>query len=105
MSVASPSPVTIDRTALIRDAFRLEYITLAWMTIEAAVAIGSGVTAGSLTLMAFGIDSLIELASAAVLVWRLNVELRDGPDCLNNFSASISGTSAGVKLPSGAAAS
>jgi hypothetical protein len=101
MSVASPSPVTIDRTALIRDAFRLEYITLAWMTIEAAVAIGSGVTAGSLTLMAFG----IELASAAVLVWRLNVELRDGPDCLNNFSASISGTSAGVKLPSGAAAS
>jgi divalent metal cation (Fe/Co/Zn/Cd) transporter len=78
MSVASPSPLTIDRTALIREAFRLEYITLAWMTLEAAVAIGSGVAAGSLTLMAFGIDSLIELASAAVLVWRLNVELRHG---------------------------
>jgi divalent metal cation (Fe/Co/Zn/Cd) transporter len=78
MSVASPSLVTIDRTALIREAFRLEYITLAWMTVEAAVAIGSGVAAGSLTLMAFGIDSLIELASASVLVWRLNVELRHG---------------------------
>jgi divalent metal cation (Fe/Co/Zn/Cd) transporter len=78
MSVAGPSPLTIDRTALIREAFRLEYITLAWMTLEAAVAIGSGVAAGSLTLMAFGIDSLIELASAAVLVWRLNVELRHG---------------------------
>jgi hypothetical protein len=34
-----------------------------------------------------------------------NTLTRDGPDCLNNFSASISGTSAGVKLPSGAAAS
>jgi divalent metal cation (Fe/Co/Zn/Cd) transporter len=78
MSAASPSAVTNDRTGLIREAFRLEYITLAWMTVEAAVAIGSGVAAGSLTLTAFGIDSLIELASAAVLVWRLNVELRHG---------------------------
>jgi divalent metal cation (Fe/Co/Zn/Cd) transporter len=78
MSVAIPSPGTIDRAALIREAFRLEYITLAWMTVEACVAIGSGFAAGSLTLTAFGIDSLIELASAAVLVWRLNVELRHG---------------------------
>jgi len=78
MRVASPSAVTDDRTALIRQAFRLEYITLTWMTIETVVAIGSGVAADSLTLTAFGIDSLIELASAAVLVWRLNVELRHG---------------------------
>jgi len=78
MTITSPSAVTNDRTALIREAFRLEYITLAWMTVEAGVAIGSGFVAGSLTLMAFGIDSLIELASAAVLVWRSNVELRHG---------------------------
>jgi divalent metal cation (Fe/Co/Zn/Cd) transporter len=78
MSVASPSSATDNRAALIREAFRLEYITLAWMIIEAVVAIGSGVAADSLTLTAFGIDSLIELASAAVLVWRLNVELRHG---------------------------
>jgi divalent metal cation (Fe/Co/Zn/Cd) transporter len=78
MSVASPSVVTDNRTALIRQAFRLEYITLAWMTIEAAVAIGSGIAADSLALTAFGIDSLIELASATVLVWRLTVELRHG---------------------------
>jgi divalent metal cation (Fe/Co/Zn/Cd) transporter len=63
---------------MINQAFRLEYITLAWMTLETAVAIGSGVVAGSLTLTAFGIDSLIELASACVLVWRLSVELRHG---------------------------
>jgi hypothetical protein len=49
MSVAVPSPMTIDRAALIREAFRLEYITLAWMTVEACVANGSGLAAGSLT--------------------------------------------------------
>src|SRR5580692_8966840 len=78
MSTAGTSEMTDDRAALIKQAFRLEYLTLAWMTIEAAVAIGSGVAADSLTLTAFGIDSLIELASATVLIWRLTVELRHG---------------------------
>ena len=67
-----------DRRALVRQAFLLEYVTLAWMTIEAGVAIISGIAAHSITLLAFGIDSLIELASAAVLIWRLTVELRHG---------------------------
>jgi divalent metal cation (Fe/Co/Zn/Cd) transporter len=48
------------------------------MTIEAVVAIAAGVTAGSLVLVAFGLDSVIELASAGVLMWRLSVELRHG---------------------------
>jgi hypothetical protein len=48
------------------------------MIVETAVAIGSGIAAGSLLLMAFGIDSLIELGSAVVLIWRLEVELRRG---------------------------
>jgi|SRR5271166_5702248 len=69
---------TGDRAALIQEAFRIEYITIAWMMIEAAVAIGSAIAADSLTLLAFGVDSLIELASAGVLVWRLTVELRHG---------------------------
>jgi divalent metal cation (Fe/Co/Zn/Cd) transporter len=66
------------RAALIQEAFRIEYITIAWMVIEAAVAIGAAIAADSLTLLAFGVDSLIELASAGVLVWRLTVELRHG---------------------------
>jgi divalent metal cation (Fe/Co/Zn/Cd) transporter len=66
------------RADLIRRAFRLEYATVAWMLIEAAVAIWSGVAAGSVSLLAFGIDSVIELASACVLIWRLTVELRHG---------------------------
>ena len=69
---------TNNRPEIIRQAFLLEYLTLAWMTVEAVVAIASGIAANSLTLVAFGIDSIIELASAGVLVWRLTVELRHG---------------------------
>jgi divalent metal cation (Fe/Co/Zn/Cd) transporter len=78
MSTTSPSAQAGDRAALIEQAFRLEYLTLAWMMLETAVALWAGIAAGSLTLTAFGIDSLIELASACVLVWRLSVELRHG---------------------------
>jgi divalent metal cation (Fe/Co/Zn/Cd) transporter len=67
-----------ERAALIREAFRLEWFTVAWMTVEAVVAIASGIAAQSITLLAFGIDSLIELASAGVLIWRLSVELKHG---------------------------
>ncbi len=70
--------LTQERMALIKQAFRLEWIAVAWMVIEGAVAISAGWAAGSLTLMAFGLDSVIELVSAAVLIWRLNVELRHG---------------------------
>jgi divalent metal cation (Fe/Co/Zn/Cd) transporter len=66
------------RSDLVHRAFRLEWLTAAWMVIEATVAIGSGVAAHSLSLIAFGADSIIELASAGVLLWRLNVEIRHG---------------------------
>lgn len=65
-----------DRLADVNWALRLEWLTLAWMTVEAGVAIGAGVAAHSLVLEAFGADSIIELLSAGVLVWRLRVELR-----------------------------
>jgi divalent metal cation (Fe/Co/Zn/Cd) transporter len=65
---------------LIQQAFRLEWLTVAWMAIEALIAIGSGVTAGSLMLTAFGLDSVIELLSAGVLIWRLTHELRHGEE-------------------------
>jgi divalent metal cation (Fe/Co/Zn/Cd) transporter len=67
-----------ERPTLIRQAFRLEWLTVAWMVVEAVVAVASGIAAGSLLLLAFGLDSVIELASAGVLIWRLSVELRRG---------------------------
>jgi divalent metal cation (Fe/Co/Zn/Cd) transporter len=71
-------PPRPDRLSLIREAFRLEWLTIGWMTIEAVVSISAGILAGSLVVLAFGLDSLIELASAGVLMWRLSVELRHG---------------------------
>lgn len=77
-AVASHPAQTIARIALIRRAFLLEYATVAWMIVEAAVGIWAGLRSGSFFLIAFGIDSVIELASACVLIWRLTVELRRG---------------------------
>jgi divalent metal cation (Fe/Co/Zn/Cd) transporter len=66
------------RADLIRLAFILEWFTLAWVILEAAPAIRASLKARSVNLMAFGADSVIEALSACVLLWRLNVELRDG---------------------------
>src|ERR1700682_3223745 len=73
-------PQVPERVVLIQQAFRLEWLTLGWMAIEALVAIGAGVIAGSLTLTAFGLDSVIELMSAGVLIWRLRDELQRGEE-------------------------
>jgi len=75
-------PVAADpaRFHLIRRALWLEALTSAWLAIEAAVSIGAGILAGSLSLVAFGADSVIELASAVVLLWRLRVELQHGAE-------------------------
>lgn len=62
------------RSAAVRQGVRLEIATVAWMSAEAAVAIAAGVAARSVLLTAFGADSLIELLSGAVLLWRLRVE-------------------------------
>jgi divalent metal cation (Fe/Co/Zn/Cd) transporter len=67
-----------NRATVIREAFWLEWVTAIWMVIEAAVAIAAGIIASSISLLAFGIDSVIELVSAGVLMWRLMVEFRYG---------------------------
>src|SRR6184192_3550494 len=58
----------------VRFALLLTYITLGWMTIEGAASLLLGWASKSLLLEAFGIDSLIELFSAGVLLWRLRIE-------------------------------
>jgi divalent metal cation (Fe/Co/Zn/Cd) transporter len=54
-----------------RKGRRLEYFTLGWNLIEAVVGIGAGVIAGSIALIGFGVDSIIESLSGASLLWRL----------------------------------
>ena len=68
----------LPREGLVRRAFLFEILTLAWMFVEAGVALGAAIGTHSLTLMAFGADSVIELLSALLLLWRLHVELRLG---------------------------
>lgn len=63
-----------DRRADVHVALWLTYITLGWMTIEGAASLLLGWASQSLLLEAFGIDSLVELFSAGVLLWRLKVE-------------------------------
>lgn len=69
-----------ERQALVSEALRLEWLTIGWMSVEAIAAVWSGIASGSLTVTAFGLDSLVELASACVLIWRLTVELRHGQE-------------------------
>jgi divalent metal cation (Fe/Co/Zn/Cd) transporter len=58
-------------------AVRLEWFTISWNVIEAFVAIGAGIIAGSVALVGFGADSGIEVISAVGLLWRLR---KAGPD-------------------------
>ena len=57
-------------------ALRLEAVTIVWMIVEAAVSVGAGRAADSLLLVAFGVDSVIELISAGMLYHRLSRESR-----------------------------
>lgn len=50
---------------------RLEYLTIGWNSVEAVAALVAGLLAGSIALVGFGFDSLIEVSSAAILLWRL----------------------------------
>jgi cation diffusion facilitator family transporter len=62
--------------ALHRRGIRLEVFTITWNVVEAVVAIGAGLLAGSVALVGFGVDSGIEVISAVALLWRL---LKAGP--------------------------
>jgi len=64
----------IERASFVRRGLRLEYLTLAWNSLEAIIAIGAGLVAGSIALVGFGFDSVVECVSGAVLVWRLRTD-------------------------------
>jgi len=65
-------PLFTPREALVRRARLLAWTSLGWHLVEAAVAAAAGVAAGSIALVGFGGDSLIEAAAAAVVLWRFS---------------------------------
>lgn len=61
----------VGRAALARRGKQLEYLSLAWNGIEGGASLIAALMAGSTSLLAFGVDSLIEVSSALALIWRL----------------------------------
>src|SRR2546425_6442023 len=64
----------LERMAVVRRGKRLEHFTIAWNSLEGLVALVAGAFAGSISLVGFGIDSLIEVTSGTVLLWRMSVD-------------------------------
>src|SRR5579883_2100891 len=67
--------VTLTRPELVRRGQRLEYFTVAYNSLEGLVSLLAGLIAGSVSLVGFGLDSAIEVASGAALLWRLHHDL------------------------------
>ena len=66
----------LNRVELVQRGRRLEYFTIGWNSLEGLVSIAAGAVAGSVSLIGFGLDSLIEVTSGAALLWRLHADLQ-----------------------------
>jgi len=64
-----------NRPQLIKRGRYLEYFTIAYNSLEGLIAVVAGLTAGSIALVGFGFDSLIEVTSGAALLWRLHADV------------------------------
>lgn len=83
----------IDRAAYVRRGRWLEYFTIAYNSLEGLIAIAAGLMAGSIALVGFGFDSLIEVTSGATLLWRLNADVdEEGRERVEAISLRIVGT-------------
>jgi cation diffusion facilitator family transporter len=66
-----------DRAKLIKRGQYLEYFTIGYNSLEALIAIVAGLIAGSIALVGFGFDSVIEVISGAALLWRLYSDVEE----------------------------
>ena len=64
----------ISRARHVRTGRTLEALTIGWNCLEAVIAIASGLVAGSIALVGFGLDSVIEVSSGVALLWRLSLD-------------------------------
>lgn len=64
-----------DRAAMVKRGRYLEYLTIGYNSLEGVIAVSVGVMAGSIALVGFGFDSLIEVTSGSILLWRLHADL------------------------------
>jgi divalent metal cation (Fe/Co/Zn/Cd) transporter len=75
MMKAQPVPIgSSNRASLVKRGRRLEYFTIVYNSLEGLIALGAGLMAGSIALVGFGFDSLIEVTSGTALLWRLHMD-------------------------------
>jgi len=86
------------RHDLLRRGLLLEIATVLWNVVEGVVAVAAGTVSGSVALIGFGIDSFVETASAVVVGWRLNAELRGRSSEAGERTEQIASRIAGVLL-------
>lgn len=67
--------LTIGRPALVRKGLWLNYLTIAYNTVEAIVSLTAGIVAGSVALVGFGVDSGIEVTASLAAQWRLRADV------------------------------
>jgi len=63
-------PKSDEREKLVRRAKLLAWVGIGWHAIETAIAVAAGIVAGSIALIGFSTDSLIESVAGIVLLWR-----------------------------------
>jgi len=63
------------RASLVKRGRHLEYFTIGYNTLEGLIAVVAALTAGSIALVGFGFDSLIEVTSGLALLWRLHLDV------------------------------
>ncbi len=61
-----------EKAALIKKALLINWVLIVYNVIEAVASVTFGIRAESIALVGFGLDSIIEVSSAAILVWRLS---------------------------------
>ena len=83
----------MDAGAIVRRGMRLEYLTVGWNSLEAVIGITAGLIAGSIALVGFGLDSVIEVSSGAILLWRLRAEHRGTGECAEVIAVRLVGVS------------
>ncbi len=82
-----------ERVIYVRRGRLLEYLTIGWNLLEGLIAIGAGVVAGSIALVGFGLDSVIEVSSGAALLWRLHMDAPEKREKAEQVSLKVVGIS------------
>jgi len=90
--MAQTSTAASGPEALRRRAIRLEYFTVGWNIVEAAIALAAGGLASSIALIGFGLDSIIETLSGLTLLWRFKQQRLEEPHAESRAVKLVAGT-------------